>query len=766
MTTNRFNIFIFLLFSFVCLMLPTQASAQKLSDAFRAEALKHSASQKVAEQEAQKKRDDAVNALEERYNLDKGSLGIHEKNEPTSYKEAYEKSKAESMEKVADDLDKGNYLSAAKTAITSEAKAAWEGIKGLFRSDKQTGTYVDPKTNKIYTFEIKSDGTMVATDGITEGCTPFPMKMAESKSCLFCPLFLVIYNACNTMATKSFATLGVPVANVMLIGFALYIAFVVLGHVSSFTKQDAPKFLTGMLVQSFKILVAYLLLTNADQIYYYFITPVLKAGMQLGSAMLFQTDVNLEQCAAQAAAPDDGLMPSSLYIQLDCFIRSVQSEIAYAQAMGSTLMCISRNAAASLGGLLWDFSMMFQGLAIYLFSLLLVLAFSFYLIDATVTIGLVGALLPLLIAAWPFKKTQSYTGKGFNMLMNTFFVYVFMGIVVSVNIQLIGHSLTSNAGGGMDGIEQILNEGNVEQLQKILDFSGGAFLILICCCIFGFKFVGQASSLAGTMASGGISGIGNKIGGMAASGATNIAKKVSKPITDPIKDKVSGAMNATADKARASVGKALGIGRYSKPKTASADNLKNRPLASKSGGNSGGSSDENSSPTSVSQTPINGQQSGETSQQAVERLLNTARAMRDHAAQAAQENKAAWDKYMQSEEKLKAAEARIAELQQGFDKAEAEGDIEKMNAYGEALTQAEQQQAHAQAQFQQSEQTVQQTENQMNAASIEAHVARLKADAMREGQEFNEAAAREAAAAKIVEIQTQLNQMNEAGPRS
>lgn len=89
-----------------------------------------------------------------------------------------------------------------------------------------------------------------------------------------------------------------------------------------------------------------------------------------------------------------------------------------------------------------------------------------------------------------------------------------------------------------------------------------------------------------------------------------------------------------------------------------------------------------------------------------------------------------------------------------------------MNAYGEALTQAEQQQVHAQAQFQQSEQTVQQTENQMNAASIEAHVARLKADAMREGQEFNEAAAREAAAAKIAEIQTQLNQMNEAGPRS
>lgn len=740
MTTNRFNIFIFLLFSFVCLMLPAQSNAQTWGEQY----------------DQPKTGTERSTKLENKYNLEEGSVQVTGKTSALDY---VQRSLDKSKESIEKDWEEGNYLSAAATAVTAQAKATWEGLKGLFKSGRETGIYVDPKTNKTYEFEIKKDGTMVATSGISEGCTPFPMKMAESKSCLFCPLFLVIYNACNTMATKSFATLGIPVANVMLIGFALYIAFVVLGHVSSFTKQDAPKFLTGMLVQSFKILVAYLLLTNADQIYYYFITPVLKAGMQLGSAMLFQTDVNLEQCAAQAATPDDGLMPSSLYIQLDCFIRSVQSEIAYAQAMGSTLMCIARNAAASLGGLLWDFSMMFQGLAIYLFSLLLVLAFSFYLIDATVTIGLVGALLPLLIAAWPFKKTQSYTGKGFNMLMNTFFVYVFMGIVVSVNIQLIGHSLTSNAGGGMDGIEQILNEGNVEQLQKILDFSGGAFLILICCCIFGFKFVGQASSLAGTMASGGISGIGNKIGGMAASGATNIAKKVSKPITDPIKDKVSGAMNATADKARASVGKALGIGRYGKPKTASADNLKNRPPA---GGNptptSGGAPGSQPSPDSSDADNRNDEQVTTAEQEAQNK--------QGGYQQTRQQNQQAWDQHLKNDEELQRTGQRVDALRKGFQQAEAEGDIEKMNAYGEALTQAEQQQAHAQAQFQQSEQTVQQTENQMNAASIEAHVTRLKADAMREGQEFNEAAAREAAAAKIVEIQTQLNQMNEAGPRS
>lgn len=127
-------------------------------------------------------------------------------------------------------------------------------------------------------------------------------------------------------------------------------------------------------------------------------------------------------------------------------------------------MCVSRNEAASgnvLSVPIPDFSMLFQGLIIWVFAWLISLAFAFYLVDATVRLGIVGALMPFLIASWPFKVTSKYTNQGFTMFMNTFFTYAFMGLVVSINIQLMGISLTGGQG-GLDAIEEALNGNSVK----------------------------------------------------------------------------------------------------------------------------------------------------------------------------------------------------------------------------------------------------------------------------------------------------------------
>lgn len=60
MTTNRFNIFIFLLFSFVCLMLPAQSNAQILNQQY----------------DAPQTNTERSNKMEERYNLEDGSVQV------------------------------------------------------------------------------------------------------------------------------------------------------------------------------------------------------------------------------------------------------------------------------------------------------------------------------------------------------------------------------------------------------------------------------------------------------------------------------------------------------------------------------------------------------------------------------------------------------------------------------------------------------------------------------------------------------------------
>lgn len=423
-----------------------------------------------------------------------------------------------------------------------------------------------------YYFIMEGDKFQSIT-GVTRGCVPLPAKLAESRSCIYCPLFKTIFNAAQSMSTKAYDKLAGPLANVMLIGFAIVIAFMVLKNVSLFTKQDAPKFITELLVNMFKVLVAYYMLKNANIVYGYIVGPVLKAGFEFGSSLLFAENKYLAACDVSKTLQNvsNGVMPAYLYTNLDCFIRAVQAEVAVPQSVGSSLMCVARNAGKeSIGpvrNVLWDFGMMFQGFAIWVMGWIISLAFAFYLIDATIQLGIIGALMPFLIACWPFKATRNYTSKGWGIFMNTFFVYVFMGLVVSINVELLGQGLTGSKG-GFDAIMKALNGNNVQELKELLDIGFAGFLVLVACCLFAFKLTGQASDLAGTMAGGGGPKIGANIGGLAYGAATKGVQgtlKTGLGAAKAVSDKtgLTNVVNKGRDWAKDKVWGAVGLGRRS-----------------------------------------------------------------------------------------------------------------------------------------------------------------------------------------------------------
>ena len=193
--------------------------------------------------------------------------------------------------------------------------------------------------------------------------------------------------------------------------------------------------------------------------------------------------------------------------------------------------------------------------------------------------------MPFLIACWPFKLTAGYTAKGFSMLLNSFFVFVFMGLVVSVNIQLVDTALMQTAVsddartekavtlsaeqekrmtelcssnqvqastgklwresaeckkfasrqdnlGALQLIYDAINTQDDNKLKELTDISSLGFIILIICCIFGFKLCGEAVSLASQMSGGQGGSIGSHIASLGAGaakwGAVNTGKAVGK----------------------------------------------------------------------------------------------------------------------------------------------------------------------------------------------------------------------------------------------
>ena len=244
------------------------------------------------------------------------------------------------------------------------------------------------------------------------------------------------------------------------------------------------------------------------------------------------------------------------------------------QALGGSLFCVgSRHLKIITMGVKYfidGIRMMVLGGIFMTMGLLISVAFAFYFLHAILQLALLGAMMPLMIAGWPFKKTSGPASSGLNFLLNSFFMFFFTGFVISVNLELIDQSMKiqenirvndyvyeevneetaeqrrnarkynkqlQNAQvseKGFEAITKAMNEQNMAALDRATDIGGGGFLLLIFASIFGFIFLKEVVPLASKLSSGVIGGksIGGQIGGRMGSMAKAAATKVTKPISN------------------------------------------------------------------------------------------------------------------------------------------------------------------------------------------------------------------------------------------
>ena len=480
----------------------------------------------------------------------------------------------------------------ANTAVGGALKAGWGAVKdgwniatgnpekvasdvrgqGNEAIDKAHGalqTNIDTNkalTNASMVYEtadgqaIYMDRNMKSVSGMMEGCVPIPVKLDELKRCIFCPLFKILYVTAETMAVSSFDTLSISFKYLLLIGFALYITFITLKQVSAFTKQDAPKYITELLTITFKVGFAVLLLANGHAVYRYGLEPIIKAGLEMsGSFMFHQKAGGGDGVKCEYKINDNTSKPfytEQLHENLDCFIQKVTQELAVLQSIGSSLMCVASHKNSALG-VFPDLSMFSSGLVMWIFGWLSALSFAWYLIDQIIRLGIIGALLPFLIASWPFKVTSGYTSTGWKMFLTAFFTFAFMGLVVSVNVELAGQAATGGNGNAVDVLMNNINNNDVEAVFANFDIGFVGFIFMILCCVFGWKLCQDAASLASEFGQARSPGLGSQIGaiaGGAAKGAVKsgigVAAGGARLIGDNVKigdNTISGHLNNAAD---------------------------------------------------------------------------------------------------------------------------------------------------------------------------------------------------------------------------
>ena len=355
-------------------------------------------------------------------------------------------------------------------------------------------------------------------------CKTFPEYQEELNKCPLCGIFEVILKTIAGVSSKAWNAVAQPLSNVVMIFFLVLLAFEVLKAVSAVAGSKISALAKGVLVLCLKIAITIQLLSTPKYIYGYFLSPVIEGGLNMGLAMANASGAPGANCAV---SPDD-----KVQVHSDTFSPSVYdtvlSTVRCFGVAASTLPAIGRGLTCYA----WDaghlgfphLGMWLSGVLMYVFGLMIWLAISFYMIDCTVQIGMLSGLVPLLIACWPFKFTEAYAFKGCKMLMNSFFSYVMMGVILLLGTMITTHAATGD-GSNIEQIVAAINDNDIKALKKMCSLDAFQILILASCCIFAMKLIGQVNNLADQFSKGSGSSIGNKMGGMAMSAATSAGKK-------------------------------------------------------------------------------------------------------------------------------------------------------------------------------------------------------------------------------------------------
>lgn len=407
------------------------------------------------------------------------------------------------------------------------------------------------------------------------GCEVFPVVARKMQGCFYCNLARIVYAAAQKMAASAFSDLAPSLRVVIVVYFAIWLALISANYAFTMTKQDAPKYISSLLQISFKVAVAFFLLAYPNDIFAYFIRPLLTAGLSLGSAIQTFAENAPSELSPGGAELSGNYYGAELFARIEAYLTVIQSQMSYMQALGSTIFCVGSHSITFMGAdtlirLADAIRLMFMGGCIFIFALLMTLAFGFYFIDALIHLIILGAMLPLMIATWPLPfGTTKFAASGFKMLLNVFFTFFMVGFVVSVCWMLIDQCMTiaqpddvqKGDSEGMLRIIDALYDQNFKALTDAVLIGPKGFLILLFGCLFGFKFIGQAPKLASKLSGDkGSLGLASNVATMGQSAAKGLASKIAKPFADVAAESYhdAGGVIGIAGKTASKTGKIVG----------------------------------------------------------------------------------------------------------------------------------------------------------------------------------------------------------------
>ena len=346
----------------------------------------------------------------------------------------------------------------------------------------------DPETDKNATWEMMDDPKCWQGDIVKE-----------------------IYTIAGTISMNMYSKLIEGAMALMMVAFAVWLAFRIIRHVASFTEDSPAEVWTEVIQKLFLCFVCGLLASSTTSVLFVLnsiIFPIYNAFLELGSAMIshinsgsidvfgktwnvpFQTvhmqhDLLCKSEALTKATLENGF-PVEPQKMMECLACAISERLNFGMRLGLQVMI-----KMPLTGIV-------LGLFLIIIFLIVKLAFVFYLVDAVFRFALMLMILPLLIMAYAFKTTRNWLKIGFFTVLNSAGILMMISIIIIMVLLGMHQVVKAYNAWIMLGIES-----DAGDQAGGLDDLGVPFLVLL---MMGFLTIGSikiAKHVADTLIGGG-----------------------------------------------------------------------------------------------------------------------------------------------------------------------------------------------------------------------------------------------------------------------
>lgn len=250
-----------------------------------------------------------------------------------------------------------------------------------------------------------------------------------------------IYQTTGKLTMSMYEHLTYGAMTFMMVAFAVWLAFQILKHVSSFTEESPAELWTEVFRKFFVCFVCGLLASSPDMVLYvlnYLVFPLYNAFLELGGAMIghitkgdshnsflyipFTGEVSANydiacKASSVAKASLDGF-PNGPQQMMECMTCSVGERLNFGLKLGWVVMKQKGIMA------------FFCGLILMIVFFIVKLGFAFYLVDAIFRFALMVMIMPLLIMSYAFKATKSWAKQGLFTIINSAAFMMMIAIVM------------------------------------------------------------------------------------------------------------------------------------------------------------------------------------------------------------------------------------------------------------------------------------------------------------------------------------------------